>query len=152
MISYIRTPMGRQNLSGSDFESAKREMLNFLELDVALVTSVHRTSWAGVHGTKYIPNECILLVKSENETPVFGTLRVIWLVNLQVVVFRVSVLETVNFNVHLNAYRVQEPAQATGLDLVLKLCIFSTMMVINIYLQKSSWVIFLSDTFETAFR
>lgn len=119
MISYIRTPMGRQNLSGSDFESAKREMLNFLELDVALVTSVHRTSWAGVHGTKYIPNECILLVKSENETPVFGTLRVIWLVNLQVVVFRVSVLETVNFNVHLNAYRVQEPAQATGLDLVL---------------------------------
>ena len=28
-------------------------------------------------------------------------------------------LETVNFNVHLNAYRVQEPAQATGLDLVL---------------------------------
>ena len=42
MISYIRTPMGRQNLSGSDFESAKREMLNFLELDVALVTSVHQ--------------------------------------------------------------------------------------------------------------
>lgn len=119
MISYIRTPMGRQNLSGSDFESANWEMLNFLELDVALVTSVHRTSWAGVHGTKYIPNECILLVKSENETPVFGTLRVIWLVNLQVVVFQVSVLETVNFNVHLNAYRVQEPAQETGLDLVL---------------------------------
>ena len=29
-------------------------------------------------------------------------------------------LETVEFNVHLNAYRVQEPALAAGLDLVLQ--------------------------------
>lgn len=81
---------------------------------------MYLTSWIGVHGTKYIPNECILLIRSENETPVFGMLRIIWVVNFQAVLFRVSMLETVDFNVHINAYRVQEPALAAGLELVLQ--------------------------------
>lgn len=50
----------------------------------------------------------------------FGVLRIIWVVNFETVLFRVSMLETVDFNVHLNAYRVQEPALAAGLDLVLQ--------------------------------
>lgn len=87
-------------------------------MEVSLVTIVFRTSWITVHGTKYIPDECILLTKCENETPIFGALRVIWVVNHQIVVFRVSILETLNFNEHLNAYRVQQSPQAAGLDLV----------------------------------
>ena len=107
-----------QQLSGDDLEDAKRELNNFLNMEVSLVTIVFRTSWITVHGTKYIPDECILLTKCENETPIFGALRVIWVVNHQIVVFRVSILETLNFNEHLNAYRVQQSPQAAGLDLV----------------------------------
>ena len=63
-----------EHLSGRDLENAKRETSNFIEWDGCLITSVYRTSWIGVHGTKYIPNECILLVRAENETPMFGVL------------------------------------------------------------------------------
>ena len=108
-----------EHLSEGHFESAKRELVDFLELDAASITSVYCTSWISKHGTKYIPGECILLVRSENEMPVFGTLRIIWVLNLQLIVFRVSILETVDFNEHLNAYRVEESSQASGLDLVL---------------------------------
>ena len=108
-----------EHLSEGHFESAQREIVDFLELDAASVTSVYRTSWISIHGTKYIPGECILLVRSDNEMPMFGTLRIIWVLNLELVLFRVSMLETVDFNEHLNAYRVEESSQASGLDLVL---------------------------------
>lgn len=109
-----------EHLTGRDFESARREIINFLGWEASLIINVYLTSWIGVHGTKYIPNECVLLIRSENETPVFGMLRIIWVVNFQAVLFRVSMLETVDFNVHINAYRVQEPALAAGLELVLQ--------------------------------
>ena len=104
-----------KNLTGNDFESAKREVSDFPELDATILTSVYLTSWINVHG------ECILLhvVKADNEIPIFGTSKVVWEVNLEFLVFRLSMLETVNFSECLNAYRVQEASQATGLELIL---------------------------------
>lgn len=66
-----------EHLSEGHFESAQREIVDFLERDAASITSVYRTSWISIHGTKYIPGECILLVRSDNEMPMFGTLRII---------------------------------------------------------------------------
>lgn len=109
-----------EHLSGRDFENAKRVISNFLGWEASIITNVYTTSWISVHGTKYIPNKCILLIRSENETPIFGMLRLIWVVNFQILLFRVSMLETVDFNEHLNAYRVQEPVLAAGLDLVVQ--------------------------------
>lgn len=52
-------------------------------------------------------------------------------------------LETVDFNEHLNAYRVQEPVLAAGLDLVVQDQLLShevlhiyNLMVINTYHPK----------------
>lgn len=109
-----------EHLSGRDFENAKRVISSFLGWEASIITNVYTTSWISVHGTKYIPNKCILLIRSENETPIFWMLRLIWVVNFQILLFRVSMLETVNFNEHLNAYRVQEPVLAAGLDLVVQ--------------------------------
>ena len=77
-----------EHLSVVDLENAKREISTFQVMDASEITSVYGTSWIGIHGTKYIPDECILLIRSsENDTPVFGTLRIIWVVNLEVIVF-----------------------------------------------------------------
>ena len=87
------------SLKGRDLKSAKKILNDFQDLD--------SSSWISIHGTKYIPHECILHVKYENDTPVFGKLRGTWLADYHIVLFRVSILETVNFNEHFNAYHAQ---------------------------------------------
>lgn len=74
-------------LSEGYFESVKRELVDFLELDVVFIISVYCIFWIFKYGIKYIFGECIFLVRFENEMFVFGILRIIWVLNFQFIVF-----------------------------------------------------------------
>lgn len=68
-------------LMGRDFESVRREIINFLGWEVFFIINVYFILWIGVYGIKYILNECVFLIRFENEIFVFGMLRIIWVVN-----------------------------------------------------------------------
>lgn len=63
-------------------------------------------------GSKYIAEECSLLLRAENEKSVFGDLLGIWIANYSDLLFRVSELETGAFNDALNSYEVEKVGEA----------------------------------------
>ena len=64
--------------------------------------SISRSNWVKANGILY-QKPCVLRV--ENDYPVFGKLENIYLV-INRVLFHVAVLETRNFNKHLQAYTI----------------------------------------------
>lgn len=105
--------------SYNKFDSFYRHYV-FLEIpatdlnDVGISTAqmCKQLKWVILYGTKYISNECSLIVWAENERPVFGDLLGVQIANGTDLLFRVAELETLGFNNTLNSFEVDKLGQA----------------------------------------
>lgn len=70
------TPLTEENCS-----FAKQQFCLIYQVSDELIVNICDCKWITLYGTKYIPNECSLLLRAENEKPVFGDLLGIWIVN-----------------------------------------------------------------------
>ena len=70
--------------------------------DVGISTAqmCKQLKWVILYGTKYISNECSLIVWAENERPVFGDLLGVQIANGTDLLFRVAELEKTWFQQH----------------------------------------------------
>ena len=68
------------------------------------ILSLLRPKWVKVNSILY-QKPCALLLRVEMDHPVFGNLEDIFVIDNRVL-FQLSVLETSNFNVHLQAHTV----------------------------------------------
>lgn len=96
-------------LTGEKYNFAKQPFCLIYQVSDELIVNICDCKWITLYGTKYIPNECSLLLRAENEKPVFGDLLV---VNGTDVIFRVAELETVTFSDTLNSYEIDKLGQA----------------------------------------
>jgi len=99
-------------LTGESLASAKEHFRRVSDVPKECTVYVCDCKWVTLHGTKYICNECSLILRAENEKPVFGDLLGIWIANDTDVLFRVAELETLGFNDTLNSYEVEKLGQA----------------------------------------
>ena len=79
-------------LTGENCNFAKQQFCRIYHVSDELIVNICDCKWITLYGTKYIPNECSLLLRAENENPVFGDLLGIWIVNGTDVIFRVMLL------------------------------------------------------------
>lgn len=98
-------------LTGEKYNFAKQQFCLIYQVSDELIVNICDCKWITLYGTKYIPNECSLLLRAENEKPVFGDLLGIWIVNGTDVIFRVAELETVTFS-DTNSYEIDKLGQA----------------------------------------
>ena len=98
-------------LTGEKYNFAKQQFCLIYQVSDELIVNICDCKWITLYGTKYIPNECSLLLRAENEKPVFGDLPGIWIVNGTDVIFRVAELETVTFS-DTNSYEIDKLGQA----------------------------------------
>ena len=68
-------------------------------------THTHRARWVKIGGVLY-KTPCALLVELEDDYPQFGKLKEILILNSKHVFFHVSVMKTLLFLSHYNAYSV----------------------------------------------
>ena len=101
------TPLTRENCN-----FAKQQFCRIYHVSNKFIVNICDCKWITLYGTKYIPNECSLLLRAENEKPVFSDLLGIWIVNGTDVIFRVAELETVTFSDSLNSYEIDKLGQA----------------------------------------
>lgn len=99
-------------LTGENFNFAKHQFCLINQVSDEVIVHICNCKWVTLYGTKYIPNECSLLLRAENEKPVFGDLLGIWIANGVDVIFRVAELETVTFSDTLNSYEIDKLGQA----------------------------------------
>lgn len=99
-------------LTGENFNFAKHQFCLINQVSDEVIVHICNCKWVTLYGTKYIPNECNLLLRAENEKPVFGDLLGIWIANGVDVIFRVAELETVTFSDTLNSYEIDKLGQA----------------------------------------
>lgn len=72
------------------------------------IIDIFDCKWVTLYGTKYLSKECSLILRAENEKPVFGDLLGIWIANDTDVLFRVAELEKLGFNHTLDSYKVEK--------------------------------------------
>lgn len=65
----------------------------------------YRTSWVKRNGVLYKPS-CVVVLRVEDEYPMFGQIKDIYVVNSYDVYFRVKLLSTDQFNSHCHSYFV----------------------------------------------
>ena len=99
-------------LTGENFNFAKQQFCLINQVCDEVIAHISDGKWVTLYGTKYIPNECSLLLRAENEKPVFGDLLGIWIANGVDVIFRVTELETVTLSDSLNSYEIDKLEQA----------------------------------------
>lgn len=76
-----------------------------------MFTRIFTAKWIRLYGTKYISYDlCILAVDATfvDKMPVFGKLECIWLADEEIL-FEYTPFRTVEFDVNLMAYEVEEP-------------------------------------------
>lgn len=112
-------------LNGENLAFAKEQFCQVSQVPQEVIAHILDCKSVTIYGTKYIPNECCLFVRCENEKPIFGDLLGIWMTNDNNVLFRVSELETLAFNDTLNAYHVEKLGQAMGLHYITPVSLLS---------------------------
>ena len=81
------------------------------------IRNVHFCSNIVLNGTKYIPNQCVLVVSCTDLQPIFGLLKKISIVTSdddQNIVFYFEEFETLHFDNQMQAYVIDVPTLAQG--------------------------------------
>lgn len=95
-----------------------------------MFTRIFTAKWIRLYGTKYISYDlCILAVDATfvDKMPVFGKLECIWLADEEIL-FEYTPFRTVEFDVNLMAYEVEEPESN-----VTEFCHFNLILDYNVY-------------------
>ena len=101
-------------LRGENLALAKKQFCRISDVPEESIIDVCDCKWVILYGTKYISNECSLIVWAENERPVFGDLLGVWIANGTDLLFRVAELETLNSTTpltHLRSTNLAKPNQ-----------------------------------------
>lgn len=61
-------------LTGEKYNFAKQQFCLIYQVSDELIVNICDCKWITLYGAKYIPNECSLLLRAENDKPVFGDL------------------------------------------------------------------------------
>ncbi|XP_020915292.1 uncharacterized protein LOC110252797 [Exaiptasia diaphana] len=91
------------------FEGLLRSISGQVSLEIKDVTSVDSCRWIIINGTKYVCDECVVLIKDEDEdeSTTFAQLTEMYILNIGLFVFAVIPLDTVCFDDDLQSYEVQ---------------------------------------------
>ncbi|KAL2102281.1 hypothetical protein ACEWY4_001449 [Coilia grayii] len=89
---------------------------DFLGMDS--VENVVSVKWLILNGNKYISGKSLIITHVEDNLPVFGLVKGIFIVNSSFVAFETMPYETLAFDNDLRAYKVIIPALAQATDLV----------------------------------
>lgn len=89
---------------------------DFLGMDIA--GNVVSMKWLILNGNKYICGKSLIITHVEENLPVFGLVKGIFMVNSSFVAFETMAYETLTFDKDLCAYKVTIPALAQATELV----------------------------------
>lgn len=97
----------------------KRKVRDFLGIEV--MQSVVSVKWYILNGNKYISGKSMIIVDVDDDFPVFGLIKDIFLIDSSFIAFEFQRYETLNLSPELLAYEVAVPNAAQATELVKEL-------------------------------
>lgn len=94
------------------------DYLNCSQITSSTIQSIVKVNWVEVKGTKYNVHSIITLDVAEDSNPIFGSVKEIFVVNENVVIFKCIKMKTLWFDVHFGCYEVEYNTKEVSFILV----------------------------------
>lgn len=136
-------------LSHIDIFHLKRQISLFCGQDASnSFISAYSSNHVTVCGTKYLINQCYLLVGFNFSMPQFGLLKKIYIVNSTDIMFETEMLDTVKFDKDLQAYQVEQPCIAQGFEFCRQSDLIDYTCYGLVYMNETAYIPIEYDLFD----